>query len=222
MDNKSAFNVSDYDKRVRSVIPFYDDIHDQIYRIADAYFEGRPINLLDTGCGSGTFAKTALEKLNIQEAVLCDPSIKMLEEAKEKLKDYGCDFMLKGSEKIDDCERFDLITAIQSHHYFSREQREKAVRNCYRALKKDGLFISFENTAPFTDIGKQLLIRRIEEYGREQGRSEDEITSHSARYGIEFFPINPVEHLDLLKRCGFKAVEIFWKSYMQMGFYAIK
>lgn len=222
MDNKSAFNVSDYDKKVRSVIPFYDDIHDQIIRLANAYFSDKPIDFLDTGCGTGTFAKIALDKLNIRTAVLCDPSEKMLADAEKNLECSDCQFILRGSEEINDCEKYDLITAVQSHHYFSREQREKAVSNCYRALKKGGLFISFENTAPFTDTGKQLLLSRMEQYGREQGRSEDEIKGHSGRYGKEFFPINPSEHLELLRNTGFNTAEIFWLSYLQMGMYAIK
>jgi tRNA (cmo5U34)-methyltransferase len=30
------------------------------------------------------------------------------------------------------------------------------------------------------------------------------------------------EHLALLRETGFKTVELFWKSHMQAGFYAVK
>ena len=43
---------------------------------------------------------------------------------------------------------FDVITAIQSHHYFQKQERKKAVENVYRALKEDGIYISFENVVP--------------------------------------------------------------------------
>jgi tRNA (cmo5U34)-methyltransferase len=39
---------------------------------------------------------------------------------------------------------------------------------------------------------------------------------------LEYFPITVEEHLDLLRNCGFGAVEMFWYSYMQAGFYCIK
>jgi tRNA (cmo5U34)-methyltransferase len=37
-----------------------------------------------------------------------------------------------------------------------------------------------------------------------------------------FFPITVEEHLSLLKKMGFNAVELLWYSYMQAGFYCVK
>ena len=33
------------------------------------------------------------------------------------------------------------------NHYLSENNRESAVKNCYQALKKGGIFFSFENIA---------------------------------------------------------------------------
>ncbi|MGN0597143.1 MAG: class I SAM-dependent methyltransferase [Ruminiclostridium sp.] len=146
----------------------------------------------------------------------------MLDNARSKLKDKNCIFQCVGSEDLAFENRFDIVTAIQSHHYFDRETREKAVLNCYKALKPGGIFICFENTAPFTETGKEIVLKRVESFGIEAGRSEEEAKAHSQRYNREFFPINIGEHLDLLKRTGFETAELFWCSYMQCGFYGIK
>ena len=114
------------------------------------------------------------------------------------------------------------MTAIQSHHYFDRARREHAVRNCYNALKPGGLFICFENTAPFSETGKEIMLKRLETYERNAGRPEDEIRQHSQRYDREFFPISLKEHMELLEKTGFKICELLWHSYMQSGFYAIR
>jgi len=42
------------------------------------------------------------------------------------------------------------------------------------------------------------------------------------RFDVEYFPINIEEHLKLLRKTGFRIVELFWYSYMQAGFYGIK
>lgn len=68
MDNKSAFNVSQYDDNVRKVIPFYNEIYKQIFDIIHTYYAQAekcktPFSILDTGCGSGTFAVKAYEEL---------------------------------------------------------------------------------------------------------------------------------------------------------------
>ncbi|MEE0871861.1 MAG: methyltransferase domain-containing protein [Ruminococcus sp.] len=221
-DNKSAFAVNRYDENVRKVIPFYDEIYEQIFSVIQAHCSGKPLAVLDTGCGTGNLGAMALNRLNLSELVLCDPSEKMLADAREKLNDQPCKFRCVGSEKLDFENRFDVVTAIQSHHYFDRVTREVAVRNCFKALKAGGIFICFENTAPFTECGKELLLKRVEAFGLAAGRTPEEVKSHSARYNSEFFPITITEHLELFRRTGFAVAELFWHSYMQSGFYAVK
>ena len=222
IDNKSAFAVNQYDENVRKVIPFYDEIYAQIFSVIEAYCGDRPLAVLDTGCGTGTLGKMALERLNLSELVLCDPSEKMLADAQGKLKNQVCEFHCVGSEKLDFENRFDVVTAIQSHHYFDRATREVAVRNCFKALKAGGIFICFENTAPFTEYGVSNMLKRLETYEIKAGRTPEEVKSHSARYNREFFPITIKEHLKLLEKTGFSVAELFWHSNMQSGFYAVK
>lgn len=222
MDNKSAFNVSNYDSNVRKVIPFYDEIYNQIFDVIQTYSGNRPLSILDTGCGSGTFALKAYDCLDISEIILCDPSEKMLSDAQNKLSDKKCTFECIGSENLTYKDRFDVVVAIQSHHYFSLEMRERAVMNCFNALKSGGIFIYTENTAPFSETGKNIILKRVEEFGVKAGRSREDAVSHSARYNTEYFPINVSGHIELLRKTGFEVSEIFWHSYMQSGFYAIK
>lgn len=222
MDNTTSFDSCIYDDNIRKVIPYYDEIYSQIIDLILTYYGDREISLLDIGCGSGMMGLKATEFLNISEIVLCDPSDNMLKAAEKKITDKRCKFINTGSESLDFENRFDVVTAIQSHHYFDRTARETAVKNCYNALKPDGLFICFENTAPFTEIGIHIMKKRIENYGINAGRTQEEVTSHSARYNKEYFPITIKEHLDLLDKTGFGTAELFWHSYMQSGFYAIK
>ncbi len=224
MNNTTPFSVNDYDGNVRSVIPFYDIMHEQILELASVYFGDQPIRLLDTGCGSGTFVEKALQQITIQEAVLCDPSESMLQTAKEKLaaNKTMCQFFQIGSQDLPFSEKFDLVTAIQSHHYFQPVQRKQALQRCFQALKPGGLFVTFENTAPDSETGKQLLLKRLEYYGLTHGRTEEAVKSHSQRYGTEFFPITVKEQCKQLKESGFSCAEVFWHSYLQVGFYAVK
>lgn len=222
MDNTTPFRVNAYDENVPKVIPFYSELSEQVISVIRAFFPDKRLALLDTGCGTGTFALKALERLDIQRLTLCDPSENMLNDARAKLAGRNCELLDIGSEKMMFVNEFDVVTAIQSHHYFDPLTRERAVANCFRALKKGGIFIYFENTAPLTDTGREILLKRLGEYQLSSGRTQEETDSHLARYGVEYFPINIKEHLEMLEQTGFEVCELFWQSYMQCGFYAVK
>lgn len=213
-----------YDENVRRVIPFYDEMHAQIIELIALYCGNEPVTVLDTGCGSGTFAKRLAESGHtpVKELVLCDPLADMLDAAREKLGDFPTEYRQIGSEALDYEAHFDVVTAIQSHHYFQPAERAKAVSNCFRALRPGGIFICFENTAADTAQGTQIMLRRVENYGICHGRTRAEAKAHSQRYGTEYFPLTVSEHLQLLRETGFETAELFWHSYLQSGFYAIK
>ncbi len=217
-----AFDLTDYDKRVRMVIPFYDELHTQTLDLVQTWAGDRQLALLDTGCGTGTFARRAAETLRLSALTVCDPSDTMLDAARHKLSGIQTAFFQTGSEQMTFTEQFDVVTAIQSHHYFDPETRETALRKCWQALRPNGMFIVFENTAPDTPEGTQLLLQRVEQFGIHAGRPPEEARAHSERYGTEYFPITAEAHLALLRKVGFEVAELFWRSYLQSGFYAIK
>ena len=217
-----SFDLNDYDKNVRKVIPYYDELHAQVLDLITEFAAGKPISLLDTGCGSGTFAAKAVQELVLSELVLCDPLADMLDTARLKLAGKPAEFRQIGSEQLDEEERFDVVTAIQSHHYFDRETRKIAVRNCFRALKPGGMLVIFENTRADTDAGQRILMQRLERYGIAHGRTPEEARHHTERCGTAYFPLTIGGHLSLLRETGFETAELFWHSYMQSGFYAIK
>lgn len=119
-------------------------------------------------------------------------------------------------------DEFDVITAIQVNHYLQIEERKTALKKYYKALKENGLFISFENFSPFTEIGRIVYLEKWKRYQLEQGKSLEESKKHIERYGKDYFPITLEEQLTLMRNCGFRAVEILWLSNMQVGIWGVK
>ncbi len=223
MGNTSPYAASDYDNNIERTIPYYSFFYRQTLDLVAAL--GRDaFQWLDCGCGTGTMAEMALKIFPEAEFSLCDPSQDMVVLAQKKLSGEKRvkEFFVLGTENIDFEKRFDVVTAIQSHHYFREDERVKATQNVYRALKEGGMYVFFENTAPLTDEGKKIVMNRWARYQREHGKSENEIETYLSRYGKNYFPITSIAHLENLKQCGFKTAEPFWLSVMQAGFYAIK
>ena len=84
------------------------------------------------------------------------------------------------------------------------------------------MFITFENTSPFTKKGENLYKEYWKEFQIMAGKESEKAESHIQRYNVEYFPINVLEHVELLRETGFSMVEIFWYSYMQSGYVCIK
>lgn len=157
---------------VDNTIPYYQSFHIETVNIIKA-FGKEPEIWLDTGCGTGSLIKNAVEHFPHTRFILGDPSQDMLDQSREKLSDYQSsriEFLeplptQQLSPKT--CPTVDVITAIQSHHYLSAEDREKAVNACYNLLNEEGVFITFENIHPDTEEGTKLgKIGKIFNYPR--------------------------------------------------------
>jgi tRNA (cmo5U34)-methyltransferase len=229
-DSNSArsFIPEVYDDVVRQIMPFYDIIQAEIIDIV------RTVNpditqWLDTGCGTGTLVETALKVFPDTTFILTDPTELMLERAVDRLKAFPekqVRFLppmpSEGLLVHKGILKPQVITAILCHHYYSKEQRRTATDICYQLLDTGGVFLSVENIMPDTILGTQLGLERWKHFQIEHGRTSIMAEKHAKRFNTEYFPITINEHLKLLKGIGFQTMELFWKSQMQAGFYAIK
>jgi tRNA (cmo5U34)-methyltransferase len=215
----------DYDVQINRTIPYYDQFIGETINLLLS-MDRPPTLWLDTGCGTGTIVRAALDIFPDTRFLLADPSEKMLEQAKRKLEGLGRVRFLEPSGTQDlkgmVTERPDVITAIQCHHYLSQEERIKAVGACFDILAKGGTYVTFENVRPLTNVGVSIGKKNWGHYQKKMGKSEVEVDAHLARFDHEYFPITVEEHLGLYRNAGFSTVELFWYSYMQAGFYCIK
>jgi|WetSurMetagenome_2_1015567.scaffolds.fasta_scaffold44464_2 tRNA (cmo5U34)-methyltransferase len=226
-ENATPFLATEYDALMEKTVPFYASFHEEVFHLVHV-LQDTPNQWLDTGGGTGTLLMKALPLFPSTRFFLADPSAAMLEQARVKLEAVGSERVsilpAAGSQDLDTklASQFDVITAIQCHHYLDREQRSAAVESCYRLLKPGGLFLMFENIRP----GSERTIEIGKEYWKayliRKGRSREAAQNHIERFDREYFPITVPEHLSLLHKSGFKTADLFWYSYMQAGFFAIK
>lgn len=223
MNTTTPMRAEEYDAKIDNTVPFYAEFYSQTIDLIRALHLEHG-TWLDTGCGTGALVEKAIREFPCLQYVLCDPSEAMIDQAKVKLsgKKDVLDFCVCGSQQLTYENAFDIVTAIQSHHYLHYEDRVTATRNCYHALKMGGMFILFENFAPNSPQSKTLVMDRWGRYQKLHGKTDEEISGHQQRYGQSYFPITLEEHCNLLKKTDFKTVEILWLSYMQVGIFAIK
>ncbi len=220
-DNKSAYNSIIYDEHIINVLPYYREYHDQIIDLVRTMGIRDP-EWLDTGCGTGTLARRVLDDRSDVKFTLCDPSEKMLAEAKEKLSGADIRYFNISSQQLLFESEFDVVTAVQSHHYLQPEERKEAVLRCYHALRENGVFVTFENIRMSSEESDAIALSRWKQFLADHGNSKEDVQMHINRRGVEVFPITTEEHIKLLRECGFRSVDLLWTSYLQAGFWAIK
>lgn len=226
-DNSSAHRSDVYDVQITDTIPYYESFHDETLNIVKTIIK-EPKIWLDTGCGTGTLVKKAIKNFNNTNFILADPSVEMLNLARSKLSKQPQE-KLKFLEPMETCEisldddfKPDIITAIQAHHYMSKEERFEATKNCYGLLNDNGVYVTFENIRPTTHEGVEFGKEYVKNFQISMGKDIKTVNNHLKRFDVEYFPIKVDEHRLLLEKSGFKVVEILWMSYMQAGFYCIK
>ncbi|MGD0953260.1 MAG: class I SAM-dependent methyltransferase [Methanotrichaceae archaeon] len=214
-----------YDKEIHSILPYYDSFHQETINLIESV-NSKPAIWLDTGCGTGTLVETASKHFPDTKFVLADPSAEMLEVARKKLSGSDKVTFLKPNStqdlSIEIIGRADVITAIQSHHYLSKEDRIKVTKVCYDILNEGGIYVTFENIRPLTKLGTKIGKRNWKIFQLWKGRDLETVENHLKRFDSMFFPITVEDHLSLLRVTGFKAVELLWYSCMQAGFYGVK
>lgn len=220
-DNTTPLNADEYDNAISDTLPYYRDFFEQTFEVVEQCGFDQ-LEWLDLGCGTGFLEEQALKRFKNIRFVLVDPSSDMLKLAQTRMKDENAGFVCCGSDKIEYESCFNVVTAIQSHHYMKEPDRIKATKNVYRALKDGGIYISFENVIPDDEMVKHAELNRWGRYQIRHGKTESEAKEHNARCGVKYFPITIDMHKAILEKTGFKHVHVFWYSYMQMGIYAIK
>jgi tRNA (cmo5U34)-methyltransferase len=226
-DNSTPHDASDYDREVSRTIPFYHSFHTETVDLVRTLYPD-PTLWLDTGCGTGYLPEQALPVFPNTRFLLTDPAPAMLDQARARLarfpSEHICFLGVFSSEELPRVvfESPQVITAIQCHHYGGDKARKRATSACFRLLTEGGLYITFENIRPDTPKGIATGLDRWCRFQREAGRPGETVAEHRSRFGKSYFPITVAEHLDLLGATGFSFAEIFWLSYMQAGFYAIK
>jgi tRNA (cmo5U34)-methyltransferase len=224
----SPFSPEEYEIQVRKIIPFYEEIISQVLDFVGVAIAGECNNWLDAGCGTGFLVSEARERFPKAHFLLADPSAVMLDFSKKRLRGTGGErfsFVQKGTEELDSEVQegsLDVITATLSHDYFDSEERRRATKNCFDFLRKGGVYVNFEVIKGESALETELGLSRWKEFQLKEGRSAEEIASHLARFGKDYFPISSSDHLRLLKEAGFKNLGILWISYLQGVFYGIK
>lgn len=221
MCDGADMDLTEMERGLIKRIPGYMDMRTTIL---DTVFESipGPRIWLDTGCGTGGLVHDALPRFPGCQFILADPSDENITVSKEVMHgEQRCLYVCKPTDELNFGEStLDVITAVLSHHYYhTQEEKKTALDNCFRMLKKGGMYVAVEHVRSEDQQEKDAEWRS---FMSSQGLPEPFIESMISRRFTEYFPLTKCAHIDLLKLCGFNSVSIFWESCSDIGVVAFK
>ena len=193
---------------------------------AAKYVNPNAKDLLDIGCGAGNYTLKMLSKINNLNCTLNDLSIPMLERAQQRVTPQTNGKVSIIQEDMRNLnmadESFDIVLAATTfHHLRDDADWEHVFSKLYKALRPGGsIWISdliTHDTVPLEKLFHQRYSDYLDTLGGPEYRRKvlDYIEHEDTPRSVNF-------QTDLLRKVGFKSVEILHKNSYFAAFGAIK
>jgi len=183
-------------------------------------------NLLDVGCGAGNYTLMMLSKVPNLKCTLVDLSKPMLDKAFERVSKETNNHVKIFQGDIREIEikenNFDIILAgAVLHHLRDDEDWERTFGKLYRLLRPGGCLMISDLITQDTEVLTNYIWERYGDYLEELDGKEyrAKVLDYIAK---EDTPRSLNYQLDLMKKVGFKSVEIFHKNMCFGAFGGIK
>jgi len=204
--------AASYDEHMRRSVTEFEDFHKNVAEPIGR--TGKPIAILDLGCGTGLELLPIFEKAPNAQITAVDLSREMLTKLAEKYADKAGQInLVRGSflEFPIGQGRWDYIVSIMAMHHFTYEEKLHLYRSIHEGLKPGGLYI--EGDYVVTKEEEEELLQRYDRLRQ----AHPEIANGA--YHIDI-PFCPETQLHLLSNAGFLEVEIRWEGEQAAVFVA--
>jgi tRNA (cmo5U34)-methyltransferase len=183
-------------------------------------------HLLDIGCGAGNYTLTMLSKMPSLECTLVDLSQPMLDRAFQRVSAVTTRpvNILQGDIRNVElpANHYDIILAgAVLHHLRDDQDWEETFRKIFGLLKPGGSFMISDLVIQDTQVMTDYTMERYGEYLEEIG-GKDYRRKVLEYVNKEDSPRSITYQLELMRKTGFREVEVFHKNMCFGAFGGIK
>ena len=212
-----------FDKHINKSVPLYPETH-QLYLHLSDFFLQDSSKIIDLGCSTGIFLNKLFERHGKNS---------------KKLKFIGIDnvkeminfFKKKNNRNISfinnnilnyNLNNSCIISSFYTIQFISPKKRQTLINKIFKCLNWGGAFFMIEKVrgpdARFQDIFNQIYV----EYKLSKGYTAEEIINKTNSLKSVLEPFSSSGNLQMLKRAGFKDINIVFKYSCFEGYLAIK
>ena len=218
--------TSVFDDMLNRSVPFYTEIQRMIAEMVNDFaVDGS--NIYDLGCSTGTTLVNLSSQIKKDVKLIgIDNSDEMLKKCKEKLNKHGVinNFEL---QKVDlnqgiTISNASVVVMILTLQFVRPLYRNALVKSICRGMNKDGCLILVEKVLGESPLLNRLFIKYYYAMKKKRGYSNLEITQKREALENILIPYKLLENREMLKKTGFREIDVFFKWYNFSGIVAIK
>jgi len=217
-----------FDDMLDRSVPYYAEIQRMVAELAADFAEPGGV-VYDLGCSTGT-TFLAIDRLLADRPdigfVGLDSSPEMLSRARDKLRREGigrsCDLRLADFNHGVDLPGASVVIMLLTLQFVRPLHRECLLGGVYRNLREKGCVILVEKVLGEFSTFNRLFIEHYYEMKRRSGYSGLEISQKREALENVLIPYRLEENRELLRRAGFREIDVFFKWYNFCGIIAAK
>lgn len=216
-----------FDDMVSRSVPYYDEMQRMSVELVKD-FAVDDSKIYDIGCATGTTMALIDRHIGDVKATLVgiDNSKEMLKQAKEKLDTLGLhhpyELQCADIHKQMNVENASVVAMLLTLQFARPLYRERIVQNIYQGIRENGCLLLIEKITSEDTMLNRLFIDHYYDFKRRNGYSEMEISKKREALENVLIPYRLDENVELLKMCGFRHVEVFFRWYNFCGLIASK
>lgn len=115
-----------------------------------------------------------------------------------------------------------LTLCVLTLQFIPLPDRQKVIDRVAQATTKGGALLLVEKVIGETSKIDDLFIKEYHALKERNGYSREEITRKALKLENVLIPVTTSYNIDMLKKAGFKDVDVFWKSLNFVGILAVK
>ena len=218
--------------------PHFEELENSLGKIIQEKFQDKnnsEIKVLEIGCGPGFTTLIILDSDKKIKIVAVDNESIMIEQAKDILKEFIDnkrvqlieDDALEFLEK-QDSDSFDVFASGFTLHNFPNDFREKVLKEIYRVLKPEGIFVNADKYALDNELEhKKSLKWQLQQFKEKYSliNRPDLIKEWTNHYLEDDKPNVIMKESDSIKamnKIGFKDINVVFRKQMDAVLFARK
>jgi tRNA (cmo5U34)-methyltransferase len=217
-----------FDDMLLRSVPMYAETQRMVADLV-ADFAADKSNIYDLGCSTCTSfldMDRALPKERDVRFIGLDSSAEMLDRGREKLKTAGFarpfDLELADFNQGVQMQNASVALLVLTLQFVRPLHRDALLSSIYRGLNENGCLILVEKVLGESSTLNRLYIKYYYDFKRQNGYSDLEISQKREALENVLIPYRLEENRELLKRTGFRTVDVFFKWFNFCGIVAVK